>query len=214
MLTKAPQQPGQKLVATVERPRLTADPGLEAAFSEIVERVYPNAINRAEKVLENRDDAHDAVGVAIERTWSLWTELTPEQMTDAYLYRAVKNEIAAVIRDRTEKAVVSIEDVEFELDQMAFEQIQLASRHLGPGDKLDMLLGAMPKRRREIVLLVHVFDFKYQEVAEMLGLSMGTVNTHMRLASADVRATFGGKFRLGAADVSKLTAKTGEDSNV
>lgn len=214
MLTKVPQQPGQKLVATVERPNLPAAPGVEREFSEIVERVYPNALNRAAKVLENPDDAHDAVGTAIEKVWAVWRQLTPEQMSDAYLYRAVKNEIAEVIRERTARTLISLEDAEHKLDEMAFQQIEQASRHLKPGDKLDLALAAMSRRRREIVLLVHVFNFKYEEVAEMLGLSMGTVNTHMRLASAAIRVAFNGQFRLGDGETPKLTSKTGEDSHV
>ena len=214
MLTKVPQQPGQKLVATVERPRLPADPGVERDFAEIVERVYPGALNRASKILENRDDAEDAVGTAIQKSWSVWTTLTPEQMSDAYLQRAVTNEIINVIRERRSKDVVSIDEVELELEQIAFAQIEQASRHVKPADKLDAVIAAMPRRRREVVLLVHVFNFKYQEVAEMLGLSMGTVNTHMRLASAEIRAAFKGQFRLGEGDTPKLTSKTGEDSNV
>jgi RNA polymerase sigma factor (sigma-70 family) len=214
MLTKVPPQAGQKLVATVERPLLPAAPGVEQEFSEIVERVYPNALNRAAKVLENLDDAHDAVGTAIEKVWAVWTQLTPEQMSDAYLYRAVKSEIAEVIRERQSRSVVSIEDAERELDELAFEQIERASRHLKPADKLDAVIAAMPSRRREVVLLVHVFHFRYQEVADMLGLSIGTVNTHMRLASAEIRAAFKGQFRLGDGDTPKLASKTGEDSNV
>lgn len=214
MLTKAPQTPGQKLVATIERPRLPAAPGVEQEFSEIVERVYPSALNRAAKVLENVDDAQDAVGTAVQKAWAVWTTLTPEQMSDAYLQRAVTNEIIAVIRERRDKTVVSIEDVELELEQLAFAQIEQASRHVQPADRLNAVLALMPRRRREVVLLVHVFNFKYQEVADLLGLSIGTVNTHMRLASAEIRAVFDGQFRLGDGEASKLTSKTGEDSNV
>lgn len=214
MLTKVSQTPGQKLVATVERPRLPAAPGVEREFSEIVERVYSGAVNRAAKVLENLHEAQDAVGTAIQKAWAVWTTLTPEQMSDAYLQRAVTNEIIAVIRERRDKTVVSMEDVERELEQLAFAQMEQASRHVQPADRLDAVLALMPRRRREVVLLVHVFNFRYQEVADLLGLSIGTVNTHMRLASAEIRAAFHGQFRLGDGEAPKLGSRTGEDSNV
>jgi RNA polymerase sigma factor (sigma-70 family) len=218
-LTRSSPHPQDRLIGTVEPTMLPTSPGIEAQFTAIVERVKTHALNRAEKILENSDDALDAFSAAIGKTWTIWRTLTPEEMSDAYLHRAIDNEVIAIIRYRMEKEtrLVSLEDAQHELEELAFAAIEQASRHEQPSDKLDAVIAAMPRRRRQAVLLAHVYNFQYHEIAEMLGLSIGTVNTHMRLASKEIRAAFGGHFRLGTGDQHnppRLRLTAGEDSNV
>lgn len=57
--------------------------------------------------------------------------------------------------------------------------------------RLLTLLGSLPDRQRIAVLLVHGFDWSFSEVAEMLGLSKSTVQTHVERGMERLRAGLG-----------------------
>ena len=179
--------PDDKLVGVVDKPELQAAPGVERMFREIYERVQPHALRHAETVL-SKDEARDAFYNALQRAWSLWHTLQPEQMNDGYIYRAVKREVLAMKR-RNDRSV-SIGDVDAELTQHAIQDIAQFTRATTADEVLDMAIAAMPPRRREVMLLLQRFHLTYEEIGEQLDMSLGTVKTHLRLANEDIRLAF------------------------
>jgi RNA polymerase sigma factor (sigma-70 family) len=49
-------------------------------------------------------------------------------------------------------------------------------------------LAELPERQRTAVLLIHGFGWTYAEVAEFLGVAVGTVQTHVERAMAKLRS--------------------------
>lgn len=186
-LARRTSAPDDKLVGVVDQPELPAAPGVERMFREIYERVLPHCMRRAERFL-SKDEARDAVHNAMQRAWALWRGLTPEEMSDAYIYRAVHREI--IVMARRNDRMVDLEDAEAELAQHAIEDIDHFTRPTTAQAVHDAAIEAMPPRRRQVMLLVQRFHLTYAEVAEQLDMSIGTVNTHMRLANEQIRAAF------------------------
>jgi len=178
--------------AVVRRPTepaaIVVESELELLFRETYLRLYATLRRYAERFL-SRDDAADAVCDTFAEVWFRWAALTPEQRNDRYFFRALRNFIYDARRRQRER--LSLEDAQAELERRAAHLYDDApSPHARVGDLIDVALAAMPPRRREALLLAKEQGYSYQEVADILGVSIGTVNTHLRLALADLRDAF------------------------
>jgi RNA polymerase sigma factor (sigma-70 family) len=186
-LAKRTSATDDRLVQVVDQPELPAAPGVERMFREIYARVLPHCMRHAETLL-SKEEARDAVHNAMQRAWALWRGLTPEEMSDAYVYRAVHREI--IVMSRRNDQMVDLDDAEAELAQHAIEDIDHFTRPTTAQAVHDAAIDAMPPRRRQVMLLIQRFHLTYEEVGEQLGMSIGTVNTHMRLANEQIRVAF------------------------
>ena len=183
-LTRTSQEQ-QILQVGIESPAaLAAAPGIEEMFCEVYRQVHDPALAQAELLLSS-SEAEDAVGNAVAKAWRLWPTLRPEQQCAAYLYRAVHHEVVSRLREN--ERFVDAEDAEAALAGLAIEAID-ASEPSERARFVDRVIDVMPQRRREVFLLVRELGYSYKEAAEVLGMSEGTVNTHMRLATNDLRA--------------------------
>ncbi len=178
--------------AVIRRPTepaaIVVESELELLFRETYLRLYAKLRRYAEGFL-SRDDAADAVCDTFAEVWFRWADLTPEQRNDRYFFRALRNFIYDAKRRQRER--IALEDVAAELERRdAQAYADAPSSHERIGDVVDAVLAAMPPRRREALLLAKEQGYSYQEVADILGVSIGTVNTHLRLANADLRDAF------------------------
>lgn len=148
-------------------------------------RYAPALLRKAERLLQNRDDAQDVVQ-------TLFLELLqqPEPRTDlAYLYRALTNRCLNMLRDQTTRH-------------------RLLDRHdailRGPVrttcedraidlDLLTKLIGVLEREVAEILIYRYVDDLSQEEIAELLGLSRKTVGVRLaRIRDQVVELTGGG----------------------
>ncbi len=195
--------------ATSRSPGATAS--LEELFLQAYHRLHGRVLDHAERFL-SKEDARDAVGDAMEDLWRRWPVLTPEQRNDKYVFGVVHYSVFAKLR--VVDPLVSLDDAEPELDQHALNGLGEFVRADTAADVLDLVLAAMPPRRREVFLLVREERFSYKEAAEILGLSLGTIKTHMRLATQDLHAAFTrAGFRISGAPQAQLPSPTGDDIN-
>ena len=146
-------------------------------------RYAPALQRKAERILQNREDAQDIVQ-------TLFVDLISEgieQADLAYLYRAVTNRCLNMLRDQATR-------------------IRLLQRHdvalRGPVrtncedraidiDLLAKLLGALDQEHGE-VLIYHYFDDMPQgEIAELLGVSRKTIGVRLARIRGRVAALIG-----------------------
>ncbi len=193
------------------RPPLAAEFDLAQLFRAAYERLHRHLVLHAQRFLD-RDSALDAVAEAVAKVWANWPHLTPAQRSDRYFFRALSTCI--VDQHRALKRRVSLDDADAELEQSALASFATSARGDAAAEVLDEALAAMPRRRREVLLLIHEENFTYGEAAECLGLSIGTINTHMRLALEDLRRAFArAGFQLDAPTAIRLPAPKGGTPN-
>ena len=161
----------------------------ERVFAETYQRLHGSLLDFAERMV-GKENARDVVGDAVLALWINLHSLTPGTLTDNYFFAAVRNRAYKVLDENME--IVSLEDAEIELERMAVREAGSSYGTRGDlrADVLDAALAAMPPRRRAVLLLVKEQGFGYEEAAEILGLSIGTINTHIRLANQHLRAAF------------------------
>jgi len=181
-------------------------------FGELYGRLLPIAVDHAARFL-SEGKARDAVSDAFAEVWVRWTKLEVEQRTAAYVLGAVHYHILQRLRDN--KRLVGLDDADAELSHLAIHEIDTPTRATTAGDVVDLVIGAMPHRRREVFLLVRELRYTYKEVAALLSISEGTVNTHMRLAAEDMRTALQRHgFRIAAGGTARLTPGIKEETDV
>jgi RNA polymerase sigma-70 factor (ECF subfamily) len=210
-LVRRKRQSPKLQVAVVEPTRLPAEPGLEEMFCDAYRRVHDRALDHAERFLSS-DEARDAVADAIAEIWVKWAELTPEQRSDAYFFGCIHYHV--LLRLRKNASLAHLDDAEAELARLAIHEIDTPTRATTAGDVIDLVVAAMPPRRREVFVLIREQEFTHKEAALILGVSEGTVNTHIRLAADDLRAALRDKgFRIAAGAQPRLQSESQERPN-
>jgi DNA-directed RNA polymerase specialized sigma24 family protein len=117
-----------------------------------------------------RDATADAMGYA----WENWERIQPMDNRVGYLY--------VVGRDRARKSFRRQRPVFFPVDSSRLPWVEPA---------LPSALERLPDRQREVVVLMHCYQWSMSEVAELLGISKSTVQNHAERGLASLRLAIG-----------------------
>jgi RNA polymerase sigma-70 factor (ECF subfamily) len=154
--------------------------GLEAVYRAYGKVLY----SVARRVLGNDDDAQDCVHDALLRAWQRADAYRPERgPLRAYLVVCVRNE--ALTRLRTATRHARIEERAARSDEAVYEFETTDAVERG---RLVAALSALPIEQREALTLAFFGHLTHVEVAERLGLPLGTIKGRLRLALAKLQA--------------------------
>ena len=132
----------------------------------------------------SREAADDLVQAACERALSRLHQWTPGTRLDSWMYRITQTLWISELRRQKHRA----ESVDpMVLDAVGqIEDRQAAESYIS----LDQALSALqtfPEEQRSVLLLVCVEGLSYKEVAEVLGLELGTVMSRLARARNKLR---------------------------
>jgi len=157
--------------------------GEEEAFASIFRAHYAHLVSAAEAILRERAPAEDVAQDVLLNLWQQREKIVLETSLRPYLFRAVRNRALNQIRHRR---------IAERSDPVAFP-----SRTAPPADRafmekeLDVALhdavGKLPERCREVFELSRVHGLKYAEIAQVLDISIKTVETQMGRAIRTLR---------------------------
>lgn len=124
-----------------------------------------------------RGAAEEAVAEAFARAWAAWPKVSRHPSPSAWVVRVALNHHVSRWR-RTRREVALTADV-------------AAPRLTDPPERDDLLraVAALPERQRQVIALRFFLDLDTRQTAEALGLSAGTVTTHLHRALTALRAT-------------------------
>ena len=159
-----------------------------------------------------QQEAEDAVADAMFALWRRWPTLSFDQRDDPYLFAAVK--LKALTTMNKNRRTVEFDEAADVLNAQAVAVFEAGRRYDDISGALDSVISSMPTRRREVILLVYEQRFTYAEAAQAMGISFGSVKTHLRLALADLRAAYErAGFRIEHRDLPRLSAPQGDHTN-
>jgi RNA polymerase sigma-70 factor (sigma-E family) len=127
----------------------------------------------------NRADAEDLVQAALAKTYLAWDRIEDRRALDGYVRKAMVNTHISWWRRRR-------------LEEYPTDEIpdQVVADHSGTSDLQDSLRRAvdrLPERMRAAVVLRYFEDMTEAEVADVLGVSLGTVKSTVSRAVAKLR---------------------------
>lgn len=141
--------------------------------------LFAQALRLAVRLLGDQDRAEDVAAEALARTWLGWPRLRHVDYVDAWVLRVTTNLALDVHRRRRRWSVGAAK----------LDHADLVALHLA----LVAALRALPPRQREVVVLRHLTDLSEETVAELLGISTGTVGAHLHRGLAALRRQLGGQ---------------------
>jgi len=181
-------------IAGQERDRLR----FEEEALELADQVY----RVARRLVSTREEAEDLVQETYARAFRAWRSYTPGTNLRAWLLRILTNlNIDRGRREQRTPDIESIDNEEFALfrkldDGAAEEDVEHLVERLSQ-DAVVQALSAVPHHFREVIVLVDIGDFTYQDAAQILDIPIGTVMSRLhrgrrilkRELEATVRAT-------------------------
>jgi RNA polymerase sigma-70 factor (ECF subfamily) len=164
----------------------------QSAFLERAMNQYGKATyNFAYRLTGNENDARDLTQEAFIRVFKAWRSFQPGTSFLSWIYRILTNLYRDELRRR--KGRFQEELPEDNVPQEFAGQRPLAvtpiedyvERQLS--EPLSRALGQLSAEQRQVVVLADIEEYSYQEIAEIMGCSIGTVRSRLHRARALLR---------------------------
>ena len=177
-MTKAPDTAtDEQLVALVLR-------GDRDRFGELIGRYQARLVNYLYRLLRNLDDAHDLAQEVFLKVYQALDRFDPQYRFSTWLFRVAQNAAIDQIRRRRLKLV----SLHQEDDGGEARDWDLPSGDRGPygelrnrerGDAIQEAIDGLPWEYRELILLRHMAELAYEEIARLKGMPLGTVKNKL-----------------------------------
>jgi len=148
--------------------------GEPEAFRELLVRYRRSVVTLAYQMLGNVEDAEDAAQEAFVRVFQAIPEFRGQAAFSTWLYRIVTN--LCLGSKRRKRTTVALEAV---AEPSAVDN---PSRSVTEGLLARQVLALMPGELTAILLLRDQEELSYREIAEALGVPMGTVRSRLSKA--------------------------------
>ena len=164
--------------------------GDEKAYRELVERYQGQVYSLALRMVRRAEDAEDLTQETFVRMFRALSRYDPERPFAAWLFTIASRLCIDHIRRRkvspislTQRERDTDEEYEIEVEDTGLKPDEAAA-HAEESRRTAELIEALPPHYRIVVLLRHVQDLSYEEIAEALHLPLGTVKARIHRARA------------------------------
>jgi RNA polymerase sigma-70 factor (ECF subfamily) len=151
------------------------------AYAALVTAATARLYAVASLILRDSDRAEDAVQDAFLRAWRELPRLRDADRFDAWLRRLVVNTCYDEARRVTRRAEVSL----FSVGDRSVGDTSAASAE---SDRVERAFRQLPLDQRTVLVLQHYESLSHTEIAELLGIPVGTVKSRVRYGVAAMRA--------------------------
>jgi RNA polymerase sigma-70 factor (ECF subfamily) len=181
-----------------EARRLAAEARDRVRFEEEALELADQVYRVARRLVGSREEAEDLVQETYARAFRSWRSYTPGTNLRAWLFRILTNlNIDRGRREQRAPDIQSIDDDEFALyrtldDGSAGEDVERLVERLSQ-DTIVSALSEVPHDFRDVIVLVDIGDFTYQDAAQILDIPVGTVMSRLhrgrRILKRELEAT-------------------------
>jgi RNA polymerase sigma-70 factor (ECF subfamily) len=181
-------------VATDSVTAAAVDPGWEAlakvaagdadAFTSLVESHQERLFRLCERLLGDAEEARDAAQDVFLKAYRKAADVKPQGQVYTWLYRIAVNHCLNKLRRRKLVRFLRL-DAPAEGDSPPFDP---PDRAAGPAAALDakrrwqatrLAIGKLPENQRTVLVLVRFEGLSYKQVAEVLGITEGAVESRL-----------------------------------
>ena len=167
-----------------------------AAFEPLVEKYRDRAWRLAFNILRDREDAGDVTQEAFVRAWQALPSFRGQSAFYTWLFRIVVNVASDRARQRAARGRA------FGTERVPEEEWERSMSDPGPApddearraeerERITRALAALPEHHRTIIMLSDLEGLSYREIADVLGIPMGTVMSRLHHARKRLRDVLG-----------------------
>jgi RNA polymerase sigma-70 factor (ECF subfamily) len=165
--------------------------GQTAAFEELMRRYQDRLFNTVFRQIDHEADARDVVQETFVNVYLSLGSFKGESQFFTWLYRIARN--TAISMKRKQKLVLSIHagpDGEHGIDPLdgaEGSRPDYAMERAEEDRRIQEALNRLSPEHREVLILKDMEEFKYEEIATMLGVPIGTVRSRLFRARLELR---------------------------
>ncbi|GAA2455495.1 hypothetical protein GCM10010191_88410 [Actinomadura vinacea] len=148
-------------------------------FRDYVAARGPALLRVAMQLTGDRAEAEDLLQAALAKTYLAWDRIVDRGSIDGYVRRAMVNTQISWWRRRKLEI--------YPTDELPDQPVDDHTRRSELHDALGRALDRLPERQRLAVMLRYYEDMPEAEIAEVLGVSIGTVKSTVSRAMAKLR---------------------------
>lgn len=153
----------------------------ERAFKQFFDLFAGRLYQFAFSFIKNKSVAEEAVSDVFFKVWLNRTELVNIQNIKAYLFKATYNTSLNYLDDIKRRKALSLDDVEVDLGiDLICPETELISKELR--SLIEKSIEELPPRCKLIYKMAKVEQMKYKEIAELLEISVKTINHQLSIA--------------------------------
>jgi RNA polymerase sigma-70 factor (ECF subfamily) len=165
--------------------------GDTAAFEELVRRYQDRLFNTVFRQIDNEADAKDVVQETFLNAYLSLDSFKGESQFFTWIYRIARN--TAISMKRKQKLVLSIHagpDGEHGIDPLDAAEGNRPDYALERAEedrRIQEALNRLSPEHREVLILKDMRELKYEVIAEMLGVPIGTIRSRLHRARLELR---------------------------
>ena len=158
------------------------------SFEILFQQYYARFYNFVHNLIKDSHNAEDIVQNVFMKVWINRKNLHPDQSIHNYIYVLTKHEVLNHIRDRKaytqiERLVMSDQPSSLAVNDETFQIRDLDSR-------IRTFIASMPEQRRKVFMLSRYKGMGNKVIADMLGLSVRTVDRHINMVLTSLKKEF------------------------
>jgi len=163
---------------------IAEDARARVRFEEEVLDLADQVYRVARRLVSTREEAEDLVQETYARAFRSWRSYTPGTNLRAWLFRILTN--LNIDRGRREQRTPSSQPLEegdyflynrLEADSGTDDEARIVERL--SQDEIVQALSEVPHDFRDVIVLVDIGDFTYQDAAQILDIPIGTVMSRL-----------------------------------
>lgn len=162
--------------------------GDKVAFTELFDHYQVMVYDYSMKLTRSKSQAEEIVQDIFIKIWLKRKDIQTIENFGAYLNRATRNQCYTALRKIAADALKYVELTA--QDVLSGTNAEHRLLYNESAKMLKTVVDTLPPQQKLVYELCHEQGLKYQEVADQLNISSGTVHKHMKLALKTIRTHF------------------------
>ncbi len=152
----------------------------EEAFKQLFDLYADRLFRFAKSFLKDKFLADEAVSDVFYKVWLHRSSLENHTTIKAYLFKATYNTSLNYLDEARRKKAVSLEDIDVDLGTELCPESELINKELK--EIIEQAIDSLPPRCKLIYRMAKVEQMKYKEIAELLEISVKTIDHQLTIA--------------------------------
>ncbi len=170
------------------------------AFEQLISQYQRKVYNFAYRQTGNHEDASDVAQEAFIRAYSSLPEFRGDSSFATWLFRIVNNACLDELRKRKRKRVTSLDEPLALEDGEMDRQLAVADSDSSPEQALEreeiqravqQSINELDEEYRVVIVMRDIQGYSYNEIADTLGINLGTVKSRLNRARNALKEKFG-----------------------